>query len=615
VHRASAEYRRGRPRSSRHLGAPVRRIAAHGLARAASVLILVVVAGTAGIASGSAAYADSPAPRATESVGEPDPSATPTPEPSTPEPTGEASADATPSPSETTATSAPATPAPTTSSMPSPGPPDGSAPVESRPAAPPVTAPARQDSPVSLQSALLALLVLIAALVLLLRAARRRPVPEHSGSTTGADARAAAPSRADTTGFMVALGEAMIDAGDPVTDVATTLERVAHRSGIPDAEVVVFATALIVSLPGTGPVSTAVASAGARGLRLDQIDDVFDVVDDALTTDIAPDAAAGRLQSIRRAPPPWGIAARIAGYIVMSVGLSLILGASLPEIALAALLGAVVGALQLTGDGPTSTYRTVLPLVCAFGVSTTVFLLARTGWDIGVFAPLIAPLVGFLPGALLTTGVLELATGQMISGAGRLAAGTMRLVLLAVGIVAAAQLVGVPTLSVTDVATQPLGPWAPWIGVAVFGIGVVVHRCARPRATPWILLVLYVAYAGQVLGGLLLGGVLSAFTGAVLMTPVAMLVARHRSGPTTLVSFLPAFWLLVPGALGLVGVAKYIGDERVYGAASLITAGETMVAIALGVLIGSSLGAAITGPRNSSRQELHRPLPVDAADE
>jgi uncharacterized membrane protein YjjP (DUF1212 family)/uncharacterized membrane protein YjjB (DUF3815 family) len=418
---------------------------------------------------------------------------------------------------------------------------------------------------------------------------------------TEPDVPAVPPSRADTTRFLVALGEAMIDAGDPVTDVRTTLERVSHRSGIPDAEVVVFATALIVSLPSTGQVSTAVASAGARGLRLDQIDDVFDVVDDALTTDLGPSAGVSRLQAIRQSPPPWGIAARVAGYVVMSVGLSLILGASVAEIGVAAVLGAVVGALQLTGDGPTSTYRTALPLVCAFGVSTTVFLLARTSWDVGVFAPLIAPLVAFLPGALLTTGVLELATGQMISGAGRLAAGTMRLVLLAVGIVAAAQLVGVPTRSVTDVATQQLGPWAPWVGVAVFGVGIVLNLCARVQATPWILLVLYVAYAGQVIGGLFLGGVLSAFTGAVLMTPVAILVARHRSGPTTLVSFLPAFWLLVPGALGLVGVAKYIGDERIYGAASLITAGETMVAIALGVLIGSSLGGALTTGRLAIR--------------
>jgi len=588
VHRESVGPHRQRHPTSRQ--PPLRM--SRGAWRAVTLLILAVITAT----PTSVAYADSPTPSATESVTDTEPSTLPTPEPSTPEPTGEVSTGPTPSASATDATP-PSTTSTTSTTSTSPSS-SGSVPAASRPPAPPVTAPARQDSAVAPQSALLALFVLFAAAVLLLRASRRRPVPDPSGSVIGSADRAVVSSRADTTRFLVVLGEAMIDAGDSVNDVATTLESVAHRSGIPDAEVVVFATALIVSLPGTGPVSTAVASAGARGLRLDQIDDVFDVVDDALTTDLEPSAAVGRLQSIRRTPPPWGIAARIVGYVVMSVGLSLILGASLPEIVLAALLGAVVGALQLTGDGPTSTYRTVLPLVCAFGVAVTVFLLARTSWDIGVFAPLIAPLVAFLPGALLTTGVLELATGQMLSGAGRLAAGTMRLVLLAIGIVAAAQLVGVPTRSVTDVATQPLGPWAPWMGVAVFGVGIVLHLCARPRATAWILLVLYVAYAGQVIGGLFLGGVLSAFTGAVLMTPVAMLVARHRNGPTTLVSFLPAFWLLVPGALGLVGVAKYIGDERVYGAASLITAGETMVAIALGVLIGSALGARLSPTRN-----------------
>ena len=590
-----AGSQRVRPRPSRHAGSLLN-AATQILLRAATVLILALVAVAAGIAAVPTAWADSPLPSATESAVGPDLSATPAPEPSTAEPTVGPSADDT-----STSSATAATPAPTTTAIPTDGSTAGTEPAPSQPTAPPVTAPARQGSPVSGQSAVLALVVLIAAVTLLLRASRRRPIHGPVMSGTEPDAPAASPSRADTTRFLVALGEAMIDAGDPVTDVRTTLERVSHRAGIPDAEVVVFATALIVSLPGSGQVSTAVASAGARGLRLDQIDDVFDVVDDALTSDPGPGAGVSRLQSIRQSPPPWGIAACVGGYVVMSVGLSLILGASLAEIAVAAVLGGVVGALQLTGDGPTSTYRTALPLVCAFGVSTTVFLLARTTWDIGVFAPLIAPLVAFLPGALLTTGVLELATGQMISGAGRLAAGTMRLVLLAVGIVAAAQLVGVPTRSVTDIATQPLGPWAPWVGVSVFGVGIVANLCARVQATPWILLVLYVAYAGQVIGGLFLGGVLSAFTGAVLMTPVAMLVARHRSGPTTLGSFLPAFWLLVPGALGLVGVAKYIGDERVYGAASLITAGETMVAIALGVLIGSSLGGALTTARLAIR--------------
>lgn len=77
----------------------------------------------------------------------------------------------------------------------------------------------------------------------------------------------------------------------------------------------------------------------------------------------------------------------------------------------------------------------------------------------------------------------------------------------------------------------------------------------------WLLLVLYAAWIGQYLGGLALGGYLSGFVGAIVMTPVAYLVQRRPSGPPALVSFLPAFWLLVPGALGLIGVAEYLGQD------------------------------------------------------
>ncbi len=527
-----------------------------------------------------------PAPEPDTAEPEP-PTAEPEPPAPEPEPTVEATADVAPTPPATTAEPSP-TITETTSEEPTNEPEPQSSPQQ-------VSAPAWQDSPVEPESVLIAGSVLLAAVVLLIAASLlrsgRRPSPSPQRPAPYS------PAPGDTTAFLVALGEAMIDAGDPVPDVTATLERIAARNGIPDAEVVVFATALIVSVPGREHVSTAVSAAGVRGLRMDQIDEVFDVAEDAETFGVEPSEGVRRLQSIRSSPAPWGVVARVLGYAIMSVGLSLVLGASLAEIAVTAVLGAIIGALQLSGAGLTSTYRSVLPLVSAFAVATVVFLLARTSLDIGTFAPLIAPLVGLLPGALLTTGVLELATGQMISGAGRIAAGAMRLFLLALGIVAAAQLVGVPTSSVTDVAAQPLDTWAPWIGVAIFGVGIVAHLCARPRSTPWILLVLYVAYAGQVIGGLFLGGVLSAFVGAVLMTPVAILVARHPSGPTPLVSFLPAFWLLVPGALGLVGVAKYIGDARLYGADSLLTTAETMVAIALGVLFGTSLASRLTTSR------------------
>jgi hypothetical protein len=48
-------------------------------------------------------------------------------------------------------------------------------------------------------------------------------------------------------------------------------------------------------------------------------------------------------------------------------------------------------------------------------------------------------------------------------------------------------------------------------------------------------------------------------------TPVAYLVERRPSAPPALVSFLPAFWLLVPGALGLIGVTEYISRDVTAG--------------------------------------------------
>jgi uncharacterized membrane protein YjjP (DUF1212 family) len=391
----------------------------------------------------------------------------------------------------------------------------------------------------------------------------------------------------------------MIDSSAPVTQISRSLHRIAEINGRTSAEMIVLSTALMVSVDDGGTVRTAVASAGQSPLRLEQVDGVFAVVTDAEKGAIAPSQGRVRIAEVRAMPPAFSPPIRVLGYTVMTVGLALVLQSGWTDLLIAAALGAGVGLVQMLSARVDAAYQALVPVASAFGVSLAVFLLARTSLDIGVFAPLIAPLVTFLPGALLTTSVIELSTGQMISGAGRLAAGVMQLVLLALGIVAAAQLVGVPADRLLDVASHPLGPLAPWIGVAVFGVGVVIHRCARPGTLGWIILVLYVAYAGQVLGGLFFGSVLSGFFGALLMTPVAMFAATRPSGPYTLVSFLPAFWLLVPGALGLVGVTQIIGENHNDGAASLVTTGGTMVGIALGVLLGLALG---TAGSNASRR-------------
>jgi len=69
------------------------------------------------------------------------------------------------------------------------------------------------------------------------------------------------------------------------------------------------------------------------------------------------------------------------------------------------------------------------------------------------------------------------------------------------------------------------------------------------------------------------------------MTPVAVLISHAPGGPPPMVSFLPAYWLLVPGALGLEGVTSLLHGD-VSGLATLTTTLTTMVAVSLGVLVG-----------------------------
>lgn len=459
---------------------------------------------------------------------------------------------------------------------------------------------AQATSPLTWVFASLAVVIGAAALVIL---RRRIPVQRAgAGAPTTVQLQQepdrSVPKSSATFAAVEAVGEAMIDAGYSVDSVQSALEDIAAVNGYPSTEVVAMPTALFVSTRGGDELVTGAVASGGTKLLLHQVDALDRLVQAARIGKLSPVETIQGIAELRAAPPPARRAYRVGAYVLLSAGLAVLLGASWTGVAFSAAFGAVAGTvLLLTEKAP----RQFLPLVTvglAFGVSTAVFLFAGAGYDPGILPSLIAPLVTLLPGALLTTGIIELSTGQMMSGAGRLAAGFMQLTLLAVGIVGGASLVGVPQLDLTE-AHDPVGVWGPWAAVAAFGVGIVIHQGGRYRAIPWILLVLYVAYGAQVLGDIFFGGVLSALIGAFAMTPVAILVARQSTGPAAMTSFLPAFWLLVPGALGLVGVTSILGGNGA-GTTTLVTTIATMVAIALGILAGS----AVSGRLRSSKRSL-----------
>ncbi|MFT4049821.1 MAG: threonine/serine exporter family protein [Solirubrobacterales bacterium] len=392
----------------------------------------------------------------------------------------------------------------------------------------------------------------------------------------------------DLQQFLLYLGSGLSAAGEAVHNVQAHLRNIAHAYGKPEALIAVLPTLAIVSIEPGRPTTIEPTEQLDSMLRLDQTAALYELVDLAESAEITPAEGNEQIAKIvgsdSRFSWPWSL----VGHVVLVVSICLILQPTWDDVWLAAIFGFFVGLIKLAGARWTR-LTMLLPVISAFAVSGATFELAKHGWANADLRAMMAPLVTFLPGAMLTTGVVELAAAELITGASRLVAGTVQLLLLAFGIVAAAQFFGLP--GQTDLISEPLnliGWWAPWAGVMLFGIGVFLHMSAPRSAFPWLWIVMLLAWGSQSLANEAIGGYLSAIVGGLVMTLAAHWIARRPSAPPALVLFIPGFLLLVPGALGLIGVTETLSSGAI-GYADLGATVGSIFAVALGVLLGSPL--------------------------
>ncbi|MFF2272879.1 threonine/serine exporter ThrE family protein [Agromyces sp. NPDC058136] len=385
--------------------------------------------------------------------------------------------------------------------------------------------------------------------------------------------------------FLLGLAEGMNAAADSVDRVSETLTRVARAYGDTDAGFVVLPTVIIVETGEGENERVAIRSAVNASFRFDQIAALYTLIDRAERAEITPLDGINRLNEIGAMRPRIGWFVRTFGHALLVTGLALLLAPTWQGALIAFALGAFIGVAKLVRS---PTLQLVFPIFAAFVCALAVFLIAPYVEIGDPIRLLIAPLATFLPGGVLTTGVGELAAGQMVAGASRLVFGLVQLALLSFGILAAGSLVGVAASSYSPLETSTALPWwvAP-LGVLLFAIGNYLHFSAPRRTFGWVLLVLVVAYTGQTLGGLFVGATVSGFIGALAMTPVVLWVATLRGGAPTQLTFLPAFWLLVPGAAGLLGITEAVGTTQ--GLQDFAEAFTSIMSIALGVLIGTAL--------------------------
>ena len=391
--------------------------------------------------------------------------------------------------------------------------------------------------------------------------------------------------------FMFRLGQAYLACGEQTAKVELSLRRMASAYGMRKSRVVVFPTAIFISLHDGNQERVTLAEGPTQNLRLDQIGDIYQLGGLAEQGKIAPQLGQEQLSAILRKSSPHAKATIVLGHTILAVGLAMVLAPYFANLLAAAVLGTIIGVLKvLNRDQPV--LEVPLPVVAATIVSSLVFLGVKQGIAVDPLHALVPPLVTFLPGAMLTLGMVELAYGDMVSGSSRLITGLIELVLLCFGLVAGAMLVGYTPENLVDMHSEvrfgPLANFAPWAGVLVFGVGVYLHFSAPSNSLVWMLFVLVIAYGAQQLAALHFSKAVSGFFGMLIATPLGYLIQLRFNGPPAMVTFLPTFWMLVPGALGLMSI-KHMLSDREAGIDGMITTVFVFASIALGTLMGASL--------------------------
>ncbi|WP_029368707.1 threonine/serine exporter family protein [Mycobacterium sp. UM_WWY] len=327
-------------------------------------------------------------------------------------------------------------------------------------------------------------------------------------------------------------------------------------------------------------------------LRYDQAFQLGALVRRTYRNSISPADGSAELDQIQALPRPLPWWVNMIGYAVQSAAYGLILQPTPAGLVAATGFGLVVGALDIVARYNAAFLR-LLPFISAFIVTFAAFSIGRLlhmGQD--SLRVLIPPLTLFLPGVGITLAILEASTGEVVSAAARLTQGFTRLAQLALGIVLGIQALGITQWELTDTPRNMIGPWAPWVGVAVYGVGIMLYHGPPRRFLPWLLLILYVSYTAQYATAQLFGAYTSGFGGGLALMLCTLALGELRSTPSSRVLLVPGFWLMVPSSIGLVGITEIVGGDG-GSTTAIILMLVSMLSISLGFQAGRAIWALI----------------------
>jgi uncharacterized membrane protein YjjP (DUF1212 family) len=386
--------------------------------------------------------------------------------------------------------------------------------------------------------------------------------------------------------LIVLLGRSLHEVGQPANRLERYLTSAARRLGV-GLQVLSMPTALLLTFEYNGTHDTLALRTPPGSVQLEKLDQLSAVARQLVRGELEAEQARARITSIMQAANRWGPLATLAAFIASAVAFSVFFDAGRFELAVAAVVGLAVGLVAIAMRGPARQTR-LFELAAASSAAIVVGLIDTPLGGFVEWIPLASGLIILLPGIGLVDAVAELANGDLVSGAARMAGVGIIFLAIAFGGVIGAAVCDVLPGAKPLLEPKPLGPFALPPALLIVSLGSLVRFKAAPRDWWIMLLGSTVAFGCSRFGMHTVGHLAGPFCGAFALGLSGTLFQRFTKRPPELVT-IPGIALLVPGSVGVRSFAALLNQHTTVGIDAAFEMFLVAIALVTGLLCSSVL--------------------------
>lgn len=319
------------------------------------------------------------------------------------------------------------------------------------------------------------------------------------------------------------------------------------------------------------------------GTDLGKLTALDEIIGDVLSGKLTAKEGVTRVNEVLEEPAKYGRTLRVIAFGLVSGASSRFLGGGARDIAVAAMIGVIIGFLSLLANRSKSLKRIFEPIAAFIAAIIAAAFGAYFGTR-SVSNDVLSGLIVLLPGLTLTVAMIEISTGHWMSGTARLSGALMNLLGIGFGVALGGRIATVLFGPAILIRSDALPRWTEYIALLIAPLAFTILLRAQLKDAIWIVISGALGFVGSRLSTAWLGAELSVFVGA-LIVGIASNIYSRLLDRTSMVTLVPGILLLVPGSIGFRSVASMMDEKVVSGVETAFKMVLIAVALAAGILI------------------------------